>query len=57
MPWPLRLTPPARAFIAEKKQDAAKVKKANHINAVVAWDSRQRLGLLSDPLVMALVLT
>ena len=57
MPWPLRLTPPARAFMAEKKQDAAKVKKANHMNAVVAWDSRQRLGLLLDPLVMALVLT
>lgn len=40
--------------MAEKKQDAAKVMKANHMNTVVAWDSRQRFDLLSEPLVMPL---
>ncbi len=43
--------------MAEKKHDAAKVMNANHMNAVVACDSRQRFGLLGAPLVMPFVLT
>ncbi len=57
MPLPLRLMPLARAFMAEKTHDAAKVMKANHMNAVVACDSRQRFGRLAEPLVMPLLLT